>query len=156
MSAGDQGAGATLSALSGQINAIPLQVTSNVRAAGFALTGAYANCVTDSIIVPEGRTRANLLCIGVGTALDTTTGGATTSYGRILIDGAIGDAAPAAKDAGATFVNNVIHATFARSFDVTPGSSISVALQMYGVNGSAFPAQPANSAQLATIATFTP
>lgn len=152
----------SLSVLSNQINnlqlvvnALPFQTTSNSRATGFGITGSYATYASDTITVPDGKTQVSVLCIGSGAVLDTVTAGLTTSYSRIVIAGSAGGETPAAKDAGATFVNNVLNASHARSFSVTPGSTFAVAFQMYGLNGSAFPAQPANFAQIATIATFT-
>lgn len=158
----NKGLAASLSALGDQIvdlraiiDAIPLQVASDARATGFSLSDSLTNKVADTITVPDDKTFVNVLCVGVGAALDTTTGGLTTAYGRIVIGGSAGGLSPAAKDHGATFVNNVVNATYARSFAVTPGSTFSVSMQMYGLNGAAFPAQAANSAQIATIATFT-
>lgn len=144
-----------VSGLAEVIAALPYQVAQDRRESGFALSGSYADKVSDTILVPPGKTSVSVMCIATGAALDTTTGGLTTAYGRVVINGQIGGASPAAKDSGATFVNNVITSSFALTFGVTPGDTVTVSFQMYGLNGSAFPAQPANFAQIATVATFT-
>lgn len=161
-SATNLGAAATVSRQGDQIlelravvNALPRAVTSDARATGFALTGAYASRVTDTITVPDGKTSVSVLCVAAGAALDATSGGVTTSYGRVVINGVVGGESPAAKDAGSSAVNNVITAIATASFAVAPGSTFQVAFQMYGLNGNAYPARPSNFAQIATIATFT-
>lgn len=150
-----QAQGDQILALAQVVAAIPRAVTSDARSTGFALSGSYVSRVTDTITVPEGKTSVSVLCVAAGAAVDATSGGVTTSYGRIVINGAAGGDNPAAKDAGSSAVNNVINATSAASFAVTPGSTFQVAFQMYGLNGAAYPARPANFAQIATIATFT-
>jgi hypothetical protein len=86
---------------------------------------------------------------------DQTSGGLTTSYGRILIDGVASREFPAAKDAGATLVNNVITATSAAVIDVTGKASVAVAFQLQPLNPAAFPPHSQNFAQLAVIGSFT-
>lgn len=142
-------------ALASQIAMFPGIVSDNWRNENFGLGGSFANVVSGTITVPPGKVRASILAVGTGSAVDATTGGLTTAYGRCVIAGVAGGSSPAAKDAGASQVNNVITATHALTFGVTPGTTLSVAFQMYGLNGSAYPVRPTNFGQIAVVATFT-
>lgn len=137
------------------VRRLPFQETRVSRSTAFALSGAYVTRTTVTVPVPDDRNNVQILAVGTAAALDQLTGGVTTSYGRILIDGDASGDFPAAKDAGATFVNNVITATHARTFDVTELTSFTVDLQLNGLNGAAYPANANNFAQLAVMASFT-
>lgn len=136
------------------VNSMPLVRSSASRATGFGITASYATYASVSIVVPAGKTSMSIMAIGSGAALDATTGGVTTAYGRCFVGSDFGGEFPASKDAGASQVNNVITATQSGSYAVSPGSTISIGFQMYGLNGSAFPARPSNFAQVSVVATF--
>lgn len=154
-SAGDnRSLAAQIQQLSATIAQIPISSSANSRAEGFGITGGYVMYASILIPVPQGKTTASVLCVGSGSAVDATTGGLTTAYGRCVIGASTSGAFPAAKDAGASQVNNVITATHASTFGVVPGSTILVGFEMYGLNGAAYPARPTNFASISAVATF--
>lgn len=87
--------------------------------------------------------------------LDQTSGGLTTSYGRIVIDGVASREFPAAKDAGSSAVNNVITATSSAVVDVSAATAVTITFQLQPLNPAAYPAHAQNFAQLAVIGSFT-
>lgn len=137
------------------VRRLPFQDFRVGQASPIALANGWNTYATVELTVPDGRTRLQVLAIGTAAVLDQTSGGATTSYGRILIDGVASRQFPAAKDAGASLVNNVITTTSAASIDVTGKTAITVALQLQPLNPAAFPSHPQNFAQLAVIGSFT-
>lgn len=137
------------------VRRLPFQDVKVGQASPIALSNGWNTYATVNLAVPEDRTRLQVLAIGTAAILDQTSGGVTTSYGRILIDGVASRQFPAAKDAGASQVNNVITATSAAVVDVTGKTSIVVALQLQPLNPAAFPSHPQNFAQLAVIGSFT-
>lgn len=149
-----------IEALSATVRAIPIQASASGQNSGFALTGAYTTIADAIVTVPEGKNFASILAIGTGAALDATTGGLTNAYGRIVVVNPLGSnfvsiEFPAAKDAGASQVNNIISASMSQSLEVVPLGDLRVVFQMYGLNGSAYPARPSNVAQIAFTTTFT-
>lgn len=137
------------------VKRLPFQDFQVGQASPIALAVGWNTYAVVTLPVPEERTRLQVLAIGTAAVLDQTSGGLTTSYGRILIDGAISRSFPAAKDAGATTVNNVITATSAAVIDVAGRTSIDVAFQLQPLNPAAYPSHPQNFAQLAVIGSFT-
>lgn len=133
----------------------PLQDFQIGQASGFAVTSGWVTYASVTLVVPDGRTRLQMLAIGTAAVLDKTSGGATSSLGRIVIGSVTSREFPAAKDAGASMVNNVITATSGGDIDVTGQSSIPVLFQLRPLNPAAFPADPQNFAQLAVDASFT-
>lgn len=137
------------------VKRLPFQDFQVGQASPIALAAGWNTYAVVTLPVPEGRTRLQVLAIGTAAVLDQTSGGLTTSYGRVLIDGIASRQFPAAKDAGATLVNNVITATSAAVVDVTGKTSISVAFQLQPLNPAAYPSHSQNFAQLAVIGSFT-
>lgn len=154
-SAGDNRSLASqIAQLTNLVNSMPLSSATGARATGFGISGSYATYVSANLTVPSGKTTMNVMCIGSGAVLDTTTGGLTTAYGRCVIGAAAGGEFPAAKDAGVSQVNNIITASHTGTFPVVPGTVITVAFQMYGLSPTAFAARPSNFAQIAVQAVF--
>ena len=154
-SAGDNRAMASqIQQLTDLVNSMPLVRSAASRATGFGITGSYGTYASVSVTVPSGKRSMSIMVIGSGAVLDATTGGVTTAYGRCVVGSDVGGEFPASKDAGASQVNNVITATHAGSYAVAPGGVITIAFQMYGLNGSAFPARVSNFAQVSVVATF--
>lgn len=137
------------------IDALPLQVMEVQDASGIALSAGWVSYATVSLTVPPEKRRLQVLAIGTAAVLDQLSGGVTSSYGRIRINGELSREFPAAKDAGATVVNNVITATSARAVDVTELDTVEIRFELQPLNPSAFPANPANFAQLAVHGSFT-
>jgi hypothetical protein len=137
------------------VNRLPFQDFQVGQASGIGLSSGWVTYATVVLPVPEGRTRAQVLAIGTSAVLDQTSGGLTSSSGRILLQGVASREFPAAKDAGASVVNNVITATTGGSLDVTGSPSVTVALQLMPLNPAAFPPHAQNFAQLAVIGSFT-
>lgn len=137
------------------VRRLPFQDFRIGQASPIGLSAGWNTYAVVTLAVPEERTRLQVLAIGTAAVLDQTSGGVTTSYGRVVIDGAASREFPAAKDAGATLVNNVITATSAASIDVTGRASIDIAFQLQPLNPAAYPAHGQNFAQLAVIGSFT-
>jgi hypothetical protein len=134
--------------------ATPVTDMNVARATGFGLVDGWATFATAAITVPAGKTRAKLLGIGAGAVLDTG-GGFSSSDCRVLIAGVASGQFPAAKDAAASVVNNVLNAQFARTMDVSPGSIIVFEFQIKPLNTAAYPASTQNFAQATAWGTFT-
>ncbi|TCJ28769.1 hypothetical protein E0W80_04520 [Microbacterium sp. PI-1] len=137
------------------VRRLPFQDFRIGQAGGIGLSGSWATYASVSLPVPAGKTRLQVLAIGTAAVLDQTSGGLTTSYGRILINGSASREFPAAKDAGATLVNNVITATSATEVDVSALGAVTVEFQLQPLNPAAFPPHAQNFAQLAVIGSFT-
>lgn len=137
------------------VRRLPFQDFRIGQSGGIGLAGGWGTYASVVLPVPAGRTKLQVLAIGTAAVLDQTSGGLTTSYGRILIDGVASREFPAAKDAGATLVNNVITATSAAVIDVTGRADISVQFQLMPLNPAAYPPHAQNFAQLAVVGSFT-
>ena len=137
------------------VRRMPLQDFRIGQSSGIALTTGWVTYTTVTLPVPEGKQRLQVMGIGTAAVLDQTSGGLTTSYGRVLIDGVASREFPAAKDAGSSVVNNVISATSAAEVDVSSRTSVDVAFQLRPLNPAAYPAHAQNFAQLAVIGSFT-
>lgn len=133
--------------------AIPRVDANSASAAGFGLSAGWVTYARVSIQVPRDKTRATLISLGSGTALDRTTGGTTSVSGRIVIAGESGVAIPAAKDAGSSAVNNIVTAMHTRTI-VGVSGVITAELQLNPLNAAAFTAAGSNLAQISLLATF--
>lgn len=141
--------------LEATIEALPVQFMQVQRASNFGLSSGWVTYVSATVTVPESKDQAQVMVVGTAAVLDETSGGVTVAYGRVQIDGNTGAEFPASKDAGASFVNNIITATHARSWAVTPAGSFTVTMQLSPLNPSAFPGDVNNFAQIAVFASFT-
>lgn len=130
---------------------MPIVGMQTAQASPIALAPGFQTYVSIALPVPSGRTRMQVLAIGTAAVLDQTTGGATSSAGRLVIDGVVSRNFPAAKDAGASLVNNVIQATAIQAVDVTRRTSILVEFQLQPLNAAAFPSHVQNFAQLLAL-----
>lgn len=137
------------------VQRLPFQDFQIGQASGFALAAGFQTRATVSLTVPEGKQRLQVLAIGTAAVLDQTSGGLTTSYGRIVIDGVASRDFPAAKDAGSSAVNNVITATSSAVVDVSAATAVTITFQLQPLNPAAYPAHAQNFAQLAVIGSFT-
>lgn len=118
---------------------------------GFGIDGATpGGWVTVAEIVlasPGEKNRVVVSASAQGTVLDTVTAGLTTSNCRILINGNPSPVIPAAKDQGASVVQNVL--TVSHVLEVTPlPPTVRVQFQMSPLNPAAFGPQPSNIANL--------
>ena len=134
---------------------LPVQDFRVGQASGIGLSGGFNTYASVLLPVPSGKQRLQVMAIGTAAVLDQTSGGVTTSYGRVVINGSASREFPAAKDAGATVVNNVITATATSVVDVAGMESVTVLFQLQPLNPAAFPAHAQNFAQLAVIGSFT-
>lgn len=132
----------------------PIPGGETATATGFGLDAGWATYATVSVAVPTGKTIAKLIAVANGAALDTTTGGVTSLSARILIAGVASQAAPGAKDAGASQVNNIVQlASSATLADI--GATVTAELQINPLNAAAFPARVSNFASITVLAIFT-
>lgn len=141
-----------INGLSDVINALPVTITETSQFTGGGLTGSYTTVASVTIPAPTGKASASVTAIGNAAYLDTVTGGLTTSYMRILINGVVSLDFAASKDAGATQVNNVLSGTY--STRLLSPLGVTVDLQARGLNGSAFPPSFSNYANLTALVTF--
>lgn len=134
------------------------QATPDFRVAqrqSFGLSTGWATYATASMPVPQGKRRLQVFAIGTAAVLDMTSGGITSSYGRIRINGVASREFPAAKDAGSTFVNNVITATSLADIDVSSLTAVAIEFQLQPLNDAAYGTHQQNFAQLAVNGSFT-
>lgn len=137
------------------VRRLPFQEFRIGQASPIGLASGWNTYALVKLPVPDDKTQLQVMGIGTAAILDQTSGGLTTSYGRVVIDGVASRQFPAAKDAGATLVNNVITATSAAVIDVTGRPEIEIAFQLQPLNPAAFPSHSQNFAQLAVIGSFT-
>lgn len=146
----------TVAKLQDAIAAIPITLATTVRQSGFGLAGGWNTYATTTLVVPAGKTSAAILGIGAAMALDKTSGGLTSASARILIDGAASGNFPAAKDAGASVVANVMNAQHSRVLTgLVAGATITVAFQISPLNAAAFPSDAQNFASITALGSFT-
>lgn len=146
----------TVAKLQDAIAAIPITLAATVRASGFGLAAGWNTYATTTLVVPAGKTSAAILGIGAAMALDKTSGGLTSANARILIDGAASGDFPAAKDAGASVVANVMNAQHSRALtDLVAGATITVAFQISPLNPAAFTPDAGNFASITALGSFT-
>lgn len=145
-----------LAKLQDTIAAIPITLATTVRTSGFGLAAGRNTYATATLVVPDGKTSAAILGIGAAMALDKTSGGLTSANARILIDGAASGGFPAAKDAGASVVANVMNAQHAHTLTgLVAGATITVAFQISPLNPAAFPGDAQNFASITALGSFT-
>lgn len=151
-----------LAVLAGQIDLLretqellPVTISDSSESSGFSVTGSWAPLASLSLLVPAGKSIANITAIANAQATDTVTGGITVSHLKLSIGGLESREFSASKDAAATQVINVLAGTQSRRYSVTPGSVVDVSVYLKSLNPSAFPALPSNFALVTVIATFT-
>ena len=146
----------TVAKLSALVAAIPVTLATTVRASGFGLAAGWNTYATTTLVVPDGKTSAAILGIGAAMALDKTSGGLTSAKARILINGAASGDFPAAKDAGASVVANVMNAQHSLALTgLVGGATITVAFQISPLNAAAFPGDAQNFASITALGSFT-
>lgn len=145
---------AQLLATNSRVDSLPVSNNVSGSATNFAVTGSYVTYATATFTVPLNKPNASIFVIAQASILDTTSGGTTTSYGRIVFNGTNGRDFPAAKDAGASIVNNIITASAGYKVVLVPGATYTMSFQLYGLNGSAFPARTSNFATINASLTF--
>ncbi|MFZ4894630.1 hypothetical protein ACL9RL_09285 [Plantibacter sp. Mn2098] len=119
------------------------------------LSSSWITYATVTIPVPLGKGTATIMAFANGAFLDMTSGGVTALSARIVIgDTNISPAAPGAKDAGASRVNNIVQLGYSA---VLTGidTTVKAELQVNPLNASAFPAQAQNFASITINAAFT-
>ncbi|WP_187977159.1 hypothetical protein [Mycetocola sp. JXN-3] len=135
------------------IAALPIAAAETGSATGFGLSGGWVTYATVSIPFPPGKTKATVMALGTLAAADLTSGGLAVLEGRVVIAGSSGRSVPAAKDAGASVVNNIVTAAHART--ITGGSgALTAQIQGNPSNPAAFPVMAGNLAQITIQVTF--
>lgn len=143
----------SLTLVNATIANIPIVTIASNSSTNFSLSSTFTAKASVNIPVPPGKTAARVVAVGGLAAADGTSGGVTTAYARIVIAGMPSVTFSAAKDAGASVVNNIITPSSGATLGVQ-GGAIPVSLEAFGENGAAFPAFTSNYAQLTVIATF--
>lgn len=135
------------------VDKLPILGANTQSNSGFGLAAGWQTYATVTIPVPIDKTQATVVAIANGAAVDLTTGGVTTLSARIIINSSTSVAAPAAKDAGASAVNNIFTIAHSVSFSSVAGSITGV-VQINPLNFAAFSANPGNFAQISVFASF--
>lgn len=123
---------------------------------GFGLDSVSGWRTVASLTVPAlvDKNRVVIQASAQGAVLDTTSGGLTSSECRLLINGVASSVIPAAKDAGASVVQNVLIVTFTQEVTPIPSGGVSVEFQINPLNYLAFPPQSSNIANLTVYAGY--
>lgn len=146
----------SINVLTQTINAMPVSVADvDTVSPTSANTATWTTKATATVKAPEGKRNLTLSISGTLVLLDTVSGGfAAPPSARFLINGTtilpITQGVPAAKDSGASMVNNVVSLGSALNTSVVPGQVITVALQVSVVHSTAY-ATP-SVGNLATVA----
>lgn len=141
--------------LARQILAMPITAVAGDQRTGFGLAAGWGSYATTTLTIPDGRTKAKIMATGGAAAVDMTTMGITTSYGRIVIGSSISVSFAAAKDAGSSAVNNILTMSHTAEVEAPSGTVITVMLQLNPLNAAAYPTNPGNYASINAIAVFT-
>lgn len=150
----DKGLAASIEQLSKQLNALPEVVVSGNQQTGFGLSTGWTTYASALIPIPAGKTTVSILATAGAAAVDMTTNGLATVYGRILIWGVPSVEFAAAKDAGVTAVNNIVTMSFHREASTSVGGAIPVLLQLNPTNSAPYSVMPGNYASLSVMAQF--
>lgn len=137
---------------------LPVPAGEFARSNGIGLASGPVN-VGFSVTVPAGKTRVVFTAVGNVAVLDATSGGLASASAFIEVNGPgfiwSSPVMPAAKDAGAAVVNNIITPVLGfEQGDLTPGGSFLVNMSVTATNPAAYPANPVNFGTLAMVATF--
>lgn len=120
---------------------------------GFGLVAGWKTVASVSLPRPVDKNRGVIQASAQGTVLDMTSGGLTTSECRIVIGGVASAVIPAAKDAGASVVQNVLAVSSTREITPLP-PIILVEFQIQPLNPAAYSAQSSNIANLSVYAGY--
>ena len=120
---------------------------------GFGLEAGWQTVAAVTLPRPTDKNRVVVQASAQGTVLDTTSGGLTTTQCRILIGGVASAVIPAAKDAGASAVQNVLVVSSTREITPLPGA-VAVEFQINPLNPAAYPAHVSNIANLSVYAGY--
>lgn len=137
---------------------LPVPAGQFARSNGIGLAAGPVN-IGFSVTVPEGKTRVVFTAVGNVAVLDATSGGLASANASIEVNGPgfiwSSPVMPAAKDAGASVVNNIITPVLGfEQGNLTPGWSFLVNMSVNATNPAAYPANPVNFGTLAMVATF--
>jgi hypothetical protein len=147
-----------ITSLNTQVKALPTTTVKNNSSTNFALTGSFAPYASINFsasypngLLPGDKVRAYCFVNISAAALDTTSAGATTAIGRINFGGILSPEFSAAKDAGASVVNNIVSGSY--GYFVTLGINVNytISLELKGLNPTAFPASASNYANIAAL-----
>lgn len=137
---------------------LPVPAGDFERSNGFGLASGPVN-IGFSVTVPAGKTRVVFTAVGNVAVLDTTSGGLASASAFIEVNGSgfvwSSPVMPAAKDAGAAAVNNIITPVLGfEQGDLTPGGSFLVNMNINATNPLAYPVNASNFGTVAMVATF--
>ena len=154
----NKGRASTVRALSRQVaelvavvDLMPVTETDTTAIGTFSATDSWTTLISTSMIVPAGKTRLDVTAIGSAAAADMTSGGAAVCYARIGIGAVNSVSFSAAKDSGASVVNNIMSPSYGRSLAVTGGDTVNITLQVLASHPTAFQGSTSNVATLTVI-----
>lgn len=135
--------------------AIPKVRQASNSVSGFGMSPGWVNLITSTITVPEGSAQAVLQVNASGLLVSTTTTSLITSYSRVVIDGSASAEGPNPWYPGNGDFRSIMVPSGARTFNVTPGQSITVQFQALADDSTSYGYNSSSYAVLSTIATFT-
>jgi hypothetical protein len=145
-----------LQSLEDLYNFIPKPQQSSEEEVGFALAAGTNTVVTASLTVPKGASLVNLVAIGSGHLITTTTGGLVTTQSRLELVGH--SASPWIMNGwytGSGDFRTVMAPSYSWTATVTPETLITVNLQVYPDNAGMYGFHASNYAVLSLLGTFT-
>lgn len=135
---------------------IPKVTQDTASSSGFGLVGGWQTVCSGTVSVPLDMTQAEVVLFGV-VWMRASLGAQTLiqAHSRVVIAGVTGPAFVTAADAYDPGLGATNAPQFSREFEVTPGGSFSIALQVLPAAASAFPASSDNYAVLTALSSFT-
>jgi uncharacterized coiled-coil protein SlyX len=136
-------------------DSIPKVVQSSQTATGFGLGSGWNTIVSTSITVPSGVTTGTISANGSALLVSPSTSTVVTSRSRLVVAGTAQGEIPNAWYPGSGDFRSIAVPSAARSFSVTPGSTITVSFQANPDDPASYPSNPSSYAVLSLIGTFT-
>jgi hypothetical protein len=144
-----------LQALENLVNAIPKVVQSSQTSTGFGLGSGWNTIVSASITVPANVSTGTISANGSALLVSPSTSTVVTSRSRLVVAGTAQGEIPNAWYPGSGDFRSIAVPSAARSFSVSPGSTITVSFQANPDDPASYPSNPSSYAVLSLIGTFT-
>lgn len=129
------------------------QVSNTVT--GFGLGSGWNTVATATLTVPPGSNSASLLGSASGQLVSTTTSSVITTLSRLVIQGTEGPQTPNAWYPGSGDFRSIMVPSWSRTVSVAPGDTLTVELQAYADDYTAYGYNAYSYAVISLIATFT-
>ena len=137
-------------------DSIPKPRQNSGTATAFSLSAGWNTVLSVSLVAPVGVNRLELLAMGSGQIVSTTTTTTVESSSRLNLVGT-GESpyAPGAWYIGSGDYRTIMAPSYSWSITVLPGQVITVEFQVYPEDSAAYPGNANNYAVLSLLGTFT-